>query len=68
MKRVREDLESLRNLALLCRKRESRKLRQQEIIQKLVAQFFLVKQPELRAALEMIVAYALHGPYFWCFY
>ncbi|KAJ3538799.1 hypothetical protein NM688_g6469 [Phlebia brevispora] len=55
-KRVRQDLENLRNLAVACRRRESRKLEQQNSIQKVISRFLLAKQPPLRMAFENIMA------------
>ena len=53
-KRVRDNLLSLRALALACRRRESRKLFQQEMIQRIISHNLLLNQPHMRMAFEMI--------------
>lgn len=56
-KRVRQDLETLKNFVVACRRREGRKLQQQTVIQNILSQFLLKKQPLLRMAFEDIMAY-----------
>ncbi|KAF7794968.1 hypothetical protein EIP86_006111 [Pleurotus ostreatoroseus] len=55
-KRVRQDLENLKNLVTICRRREGRKLQQQHAIEGIFSQIILSKQPPLRMAFEDIMA------------
>ncbi|KII86055.1 hypothetical protein PLICRDRAFT_44511 [Plicaturopsis crispa FD-325 SS-3] len=56
MKRLRDDLQSVRALAELTRKRESRKLSQAETIHEVVSHAMFPHEPPLRMAFEKIVA------------
>ncbi|KAI0924329.1 hypothetical protein AcW1_006473 [Taiwanofungus camphoratus] len=60
MKCLRQDLESLRMLAELSRKRESRKREQTEIIQDVFNRFLFAHEPSLRMAFEKIVGSDRH--------
>ncbi|ETW78629.1 hypothetical protein HETIRDRAFT_50351 [Heterobasidion irregulare TC 32-1] len=54
MRRLRQDLEQVRMLAELCRKRESRKLTQAEIVRDLLSRALLPHEPSLREAFRQI--------------
>jgi hypothetical protein len=55
-KRLRKDLSDVRTLAELCRKRESRKLGQAQIVQEVLSQVVFAHEAWLRMAFENIVA------------
>ena len=57
MKRLRADLESLRTLAELTRKREMQKRQQAEIVKRILDLFLLAHEAPLRAAFEKIMKY-----------
>ncbi|KAG8221082.1 hypothetical protein J3R82DRAFT_2599 [Butyriboletus roseoflavus] len=56
LKHVRKDLETLREMALLCRKRESRKLAQAEAIQKVLDATLFPHLAPVRLAFEKVLA------------
>ncbi|KAJ7065346.1 bromodomain and PHD finger-containing protein 3 [Mycena amicta] len=56
LQHLRKDLEDLRNLTELTRKRETRKLKQAELIHDVLAQALFPHMPRLRAAFDKIVA------------
>lgn len=56
MKRLRRDLESIRMIAEMCRKRESMKLDRVEAIQYVFDKLLLAHEPVLRHAFERISA------------
>ena len=56
MKRQRRDLESIRMIAEMCRKRESLKLDRVEAIQYVFDKLLLAHEPVLRHAFERITA------------
>ncbi|KAJ7493369.1 hypothetical protein B0H11DRAFT_2006185 [Mycena galericulata] len=56
LQHLRKDLEDLRNLTELSRKRESRKLRQAEVVQDVLFQALFLHVPKLRLAFEKITA------------
>ncbi|KXN86201.1 Peregrin [Leucoagaricus sp. SymC.cos] len=56
LQRLREDLLSLRSLTELCRKRESRKYRQAEIIYDVIAKAFFSHEEAMRHILDRIVS------------
>ncbi|KAJ7156890.1 bromodomain and PHD finger-containing protein 3 [Mycena crocata] len=56
LQHLRKDLEDLKGLTELSRKRESRKLRQAELIHDILSQALFVHVPKLRAAFERIVS------------
>ncbi|KAI0047385.1 hypothetical protein FA95DRAFT_1589126 [Auriscalpium vulgare] len=55
MKRLKQDLETVRSLAELTRKRESRKLKQMEIIHELLTTYIFPHESRLRFAFEKIM-------------
>lgn len=57
LKRLRGDLESVRELTLQTRKRESRKLAQTESIQKVLETTLFPHEALLRLAFEKVLAY-----------
>ncbi|EGN97037.1 hypothetical protein SERLA73DRAFT_58213 [Serpula lacrymans var. lacrymans S7.3] len=61
LRRFRKDLEAIRDLALLTRKRESRKLVQAESMQKVIGLALLPHEPPLRLAFERILALDRQG-------
>lgn len=54
MKRLREDLDKVRILADICRRREVRKLDQQQIIQDVFSRALFSNEPTLRMTFEKI--------------
>ncbi|KAF7309481.1 Bromodomain containing protein [Mycena indigotica] len=56
LQHLRTDLEALRNLTELTRRRETRKLKQAELINEVIAQALFPHMPRLRAAFTKIVA------------
>ena len=54
--KLRNDLEKVRMLAELVRKREKEKLRQMQVIKDVADSFFFPHDPKLRLALERIAA------------
>ena len=58
MKRLRRDLESLRMLAELSRKRETQKRQQAEVIHGVLNHFLLAHEAPLRMAFDKITRYA----------
>ena len=56
MKQLRRDLESIRMLTEMCRKRESLKLDRAEAIQYVFGKLLLAHEPVLRHAFERINA------------
>ncbi|KAF9224082.1 hypothetical protein BS17DRAFT_780434 [Gyrodon lividus] len=61
LKRVRKDLDMLRELTLLCRKRESRKLAQAEAIQRVLEVTLFPHEAPMRLAFEKILALDRNG-------
>lgn len=59
LKRLREDLKSVRELTLQTRKRESRKLAQTESVQKVLETALFPHEALLRLAFEKVLAYAV---------
>ena len=59
LKRLRGDLESVRELTLQTRKRESRKLTQTESVQKVLETALFPHEALLRLAFEKVLAYAV---------
>jgi NuA3 HAT complex component NTO1 len=55
LQRLRKDLESVRVLAELSRKRESRKLKQAEIVQDILSKYLFPHENPLRLAFERIM-------------
>jgi hypothetical protein len=53
--RLRDDLLALRSLTELCRKRESRKYRQAEVIYDVVSKAFFSHEDAMRHVLDRIV-------------
>jgi hypothetical protein len=58
---LRKDLVDVRNLADLSRKRESRKLRQSQIVQEVLSEIIFAHEAGLRMAFENIVAFDRQG-------
>ena len=56
-KRLRKDLADVRTLAELSRKRESRKLKQAQIVQEVLNQVIFAHEAGLRMAFENVVAF-----------
>ncbi|KAJ8695552.1 hypothetical protein PTI98_008146 [Pleurotus ostreatus] len=56
LQRLRDDLENVRALAELTRKREARKRKQVELIHNVISQFLLSHEPTLRMAFERIMS------------
>ncbi|KIK79267.1 hypothetical protein PAXRUDRAFT_161733 [Paxillus rubicundulus Ve08.2h10] len=61
LKRVQKDLKTLRELTLLCRKRESRKLAQVEAIQKVLEVTLFPHEAPMRLAFEKVLALDRNG-------
>ncbi|KAF9241390.1 PHD-zinc-finger like domain-containing protein [Melanogaster broomeanus] len=61
LERVRKDLETLRELTLLCRKRESRKLAEAEAIQSVLEVTLFPHEAPMRLAFERILALDRNG-------
>lgn len=59
LKHLRKDVEMLHELALLSRKRESRKLAQIEAIQKVLDAFLFPHLAPMRLAFEKVLAYVM---------
>lgn len=57
LKRLRKDLESVRMLAELARKRETQKLKQVQVLQHVCSTIFYPHIPQMRQALEKIMAF-----------
>jgi len=55
LQRLRKDLENVRRLTELSRKRESRKLKQAEIIHQVLSRFLFPHEPPMRSAFEKIM-------------
>ncbi|KZT21556.1 hypothetical protein NEOLEDRAFT_1164542 [Neolentinus lepideus HHB14362 ss-1] len=60
MKRLREDLDIVRMLADMCRRRESRKLQQAELINDLISRCLYPHEAPLRLAFERIMGFDRH--------
>ncbi|KAF7289416.1 Bromodomain-containing protein [Mycena chlorophos] len=56
LQHLRKDLEDLRNLTILARRRETRKLKQAEVIHEVISRALFPHLPHLRAAFDKIVA------------
>lgn len=63
---LHKDLVDVRNLADLSRKRESRKLRQSQIVQEVLSEIIFAHEAGLRMAFENIVASVHISPAFRC--